>query len=195
MVKTQTFNELKTYVFEKISKGFDNIYTYHTVAHICMVLRDATFLCNKLGISDNDLRLVKTAAILHDYGFVNSHINHEERSCNEGRKLLPNYGYTDEEIETICSMIMATKIPQSPKCKLDQILCDADLFYLGSDYYFEIANLFKRELTSLGVLKNEQQWKDIQVGFLENHHFHLSISQQLLDKTKAKNLSILKASK
>jgi uncharacterized protein len=158
-----------------------------------MVYRDASYLASKLNIKDNDLRLLQTAAALHDYGFLGSHINHEERGCEEATKLLPKFGYSKNEIEIVCGMIMSTKIPQSPKTLLEQILCDADLFYLGSNYYFEIAGQFKDELTSLNVLKSEEQWKNIQVTFLENHKYHLPFTQQLLDETKAKNLLFLKS--
>lgn len=195
MVKTQSFLELKNEVFAQITEGLKPHYTYHAVSHISMVLRDATYLCNKLNLPANEIQLVQTAACLHDYGFIFSHVDHEERSCVEARQMLPDYGYTEDEIEKICSMIMSTKIPQSPKNLLDQILCDADLFYLGSDYYFEIADLFKKELTALGVLNSEEQWLNIQISFLENHHFRLPITNKLLRKKKLINLSVLKASK
>ena len=195
MVKSQSYNELKEFVFEQITNRLHPQYTYHAVSHISMVLRDATFLCHKLHVESNDIRLVQTAACLHDFGFVYNHTDHEERSCEESRGLLPNYGYTDEEIERICEMIMATKIPQSPKTLLDKILCDADLFYLGSNYYFEIAHLFKMELQSIGVLHSEEQWQDIQISFLENHKFHLPITVDLLRAKKLENLSLLKAPK
>ena len=36
-----------------------------------------------------------------------------------------------KDIEIICGIIMATKIPQRPKNYLEEIICDADLNYLG----------------------------------------------------------------
>jgi len=152
-----------------------------------MVYRDASFLGSKHNITQQEMYLLQAAACLHDYGFLKSHIDHEEIGCDEARQILPHYGFNNEEIEIVCGMIMATKIPQSPKTLLEQIICDADLFYLGSNYYFEIANQFKNELTSLNVLKSEEQWKNIQIGFLQTHQYHLPYSQEFLNETKAKN--------
>ena len=78
MVKSQTFHELKNEVFAQITDGLKPHYTYHAVSHISMVLRDSTFLCNKLNLEPNDIQLVQTAACLHDFGFIYSHVDHEE---------------------------------------------------------------------------------------------------------------------
>jgi len=194
VTEKESFTALISLVFRNISEGLQKRYTYHSPTHVCMVYRDSSYLGSRLNINDSDMRLLKTAAALHDYGFLTSHVDHEERSCQEAESLLPKYGYTPEEVDIVCGMIMATKIPQSPKTLLEKIICDADLFYLGSNYYFEIASQFKQELTSLNLLKSEEHWKTIQIGFLENHKYHLPFSQQLLDETKAKNLLILKSS-
>ena len=95
-----------------------------------MVMRDANFLGQKLNLSLSDSLLLKTAICLHDSGFVISHENHEIRGCQKARELLPDYGFNQTEIEQVCGMIMATKIPQSPSNLLEKIICDADLFYL-----------------------------------------------------------------
>lgn len=194
MVNQKALKNLVTYVFQRLTDNLDENYTYHSQTHVCMVYRDSSFLGRKMNISEYEMQLLQAAACLHDIGFLSSPVEHEATGCIEARSILPNYGFSEEDIETICGMIMSTKIPQSPKTLLEKILCDADLFYLGSEYYFEIANQFKNELTTLNVLKSEEQWKNIQIGFLQTHQYHLDYSKQLLNETKAKNLSILQSS-
>jgi len=194
VIQKDAHKNLISYVFQRLSYELDKNYTYHSPTHVCMVYRDSSFLGSKLNISEQEMYLLQAAACLHDYGFLKSHVDHEEIGCIEARQILPNYGFSAEEIEIVCGMIMATKIPQTPKTLLEKIICDADLFYLGSNYYFDIANQFKNELTSLDILKSEEQWKNIQIGFLQTHQYHLPYSQDLLNETKAKNLSILKSS-
>lgn len=157
-------------------------------------MRDAQFLAHKLNITEHDLELMRVAISFHDYGFIWSPENHEERGCLEARNTLPRVGFTENEITIICGMIMATKIPQSPKTLLEQIVCDADLFYLGTSYYFQIAKLFEEELTNLGILKNYEQWLQIQTRFLENHNYHTTLAKDLLNNQKQQTLSILKRS-
>ena len=63
-------------------------------------------------------------------------------------------------------MIMATKIPQSPRNGLEEIICDADLDYLGRDDFYEIGATLFEELKAYNVLQNEREWNRIQVKFL-----------------------------
>lgn len=193
MVEQNNWRSLKNRVFDDLTQGLAKNLTYHSVAHISMVLRDATFLGHKAGLNKTDMRLLRTAALLHDYGFVYNHKDHEARSCQEAEKILPLFGYTPEEMKIIFGMIMATKIPQTPKNILEEILCDADLFYLGSDYYFEIAHLFNQELKSLDILHSAAQWKKIQTTFLESHHFFQPFSHQYLEPKKQSILKMLQS--
>ena len=65
-----------------------------------------------------------------------------------GEKLLPEFGYSETEIDTICGMILATKFPQQPHNRLEEIMCDADLDYLGRPDFFSIGNTLFEELKS-----------------------------------------------
>jgi len=159
-----------------------------------MVMRDAEFLASKLDVTNGDLELLRVAISFHDYGFVWSHENHEERGCMAARAILPSYNFAEDEIDLICGMILSTKIPQSPQTLLEQIICDADLFYLGTKYYFQVAQLFQNELTSLGILRDHAQWLQIQTRFLENHNYHTDIAIALLDNQKQRTLLLLKSS-
>jgi uncharacterized protein len=191
VVDSDDFLKITRLAFSELAAKLAPKYSYHSLSHTTMVMRDALFLAHKMGISEQNIRLLATAICFHDFGFVSGHVNHEEQGCNVVRELLPQYNYRTDEIDVICGMIMATKIPQSPKTQLEKIICDADLFYLGTAYYFQIAHLFQRELTALGVLKTKKQWTEIQVTFLRNHHYHTTIAQQLLEKTKQNNLAII----
>ena len=68
-------------------------------------------------------------------------------------------------------MIMATKMPQSPNNKLEEIIADADLEYLGSVDVAEKATRLFRELQWLNPSLTAAQWKKTQISFLQNHRY------------------------
>ena len=87
-------------------------------------------------------------------------------------------------------MILATKIPQTPKNILEQIICDADLDYLGRDDYEKNSNFLLQELK----LKNdvtELEWLKIQVNFLEKHTYFTNTSISLRNKLKLETLTTI----
>ncbi len=137
--------------------------------------------------------MLKTAALFHDSGFIIKAKGHEEISCNYAKEYLPSFGYSEEQIKIICGMIMATKIPQTPQTKLEEIIADADLDYLGRDDFFEISDCLYKELLSSGVVNNEEQWNVFQVDFFEKHHYFTQLSKELRDEKKEKHLVIIKS--
>ncbi|MDV7397237.1 HD domain-containing protein, partial [Arthrospira platensis SPKY1] len=87
-------------------------------------------------LPDDQLLQLKTAALMHDTGLMFARENHEDLSVKYLQKTLPQYGFALDSIEIISALVMATKMPQQPQSFLAQLLCDADLDYLGSTSYF-----------------------------------------------------------
>jgi uncharacterized protein len=150
--------------------------TYHNYAHTLDVLHATERIAKAENASSEELLLLQTAAIFHDAGYIYSRINHEEKSCNIARELLKTKGVDDDAIEKICDLIMATKVPHNPKDKLAEILCDADLDYLGRDDFFPISQNVFREFQKFGIVKDETEWNQMQVKFLETHRYFTKTS-------------------
>ena len=122
--------------------------------------------------------LLKTAVLFHDSGFIFSAEGHESRSCDLARENLPKYNYASVEIERICGMIMATRIPQTPQNILEQIICDADLDYLGRSDFYAIAKSLFVELNNYNIIEEEKDWNRIQVKFIGEHSFFTATNKR-----------------
>ena len=116
-------------------------------------------------------KLLTTAALWHDTGYIHTYKGHEGESCLLARQYLPGYGFTAEDINKICGMIMATKIPQSPQNKLEEIIADADLEYLGTSNAAVLANHLFRELNAIDPLLTEADWNRTEIDFLTAHKY------------------------
>jgi uncharacterized protein len=166
------YQAVKTYFLEKLRQELPEKLRYHGYHHTLDVLKVTGELCQKEEISASETTLVKTAALFHDAGFLeNKHANHEAVGCEIARATLPNFEYSAAEIDQICGMIMATKIPQSPQNLLEKIVCDADLDYLGRPDFYPIAKSLYQELNAYSLVGDETSWNQIQVNFLNGHHF------------------------
>jgi uncharacterized protein len=174
-----------------LEKNLPNTLYYHGVHHTLDVLAVAKDLCNTEGISNEETILVKTAALLHDSGFVVSIKDHENHSCKVTSQILPKHGYSEKQILQICSMIFATKIPQTPQTLLEQILCDADLDYLGRNDFSTIAKTLYKEMKTLGYLHSLTEWNRIQINFLKSHQFFTNSSLQNRQGMQEKHLEKL----
>lgn len=184
------FMDLKAaedFILQKLSNELSSNLHYHSKNHVLDVLQAALMYANREGISDYDKDLLKTAVLFHDSGFTVQTKDHEDIGCDIVRKNLPSFGYTNKDIESICGMIMATKIPQTPHNLLEQIICDADLDYLGRDDFWEIGNNLFKELSVYGILSDEKDWNRLQLKFLTNHSFFTSSAIELRKPKKDEN--------
>ncbi|RYY07444.1 MAG: phosphohydrolase [Sphingobacteriaceae bacterium] len=186
------FENAGQFILNKLSKLPQQL-SYHSVEHIHDVYHAAEKLGRQENISDYEMKLLLTAAWYHDSGFLKGAKDHEEESCRIVRQTLPTYNYTDAEVERICGMIMATKIPQSPKNHLEEILADADLDYLGRDDFFTIGDKLFAELSIFGFLKTADEWNRLQVRFLESHHYFTSTAIQQKQAVKEAHLALVKS--
>ncbi len=184
------YTTAKTFIIKELDK-LSPALTYHGKHHTLDVLRVAESLCVAEGMPYKDTVLIMTAALLHDCGFLLHYNDHEFHSCQIAHETLPQFSYTEEDIERICAMIMATKIPQSPKDYCAEILCDADLDYLGRDDFYVIGQSLFSELKSMKLVQTEEEWNEIQMGFLKSHHFFTKTSQYARTPCKKEHLEHL----
>ena len=183
----------KTFILKKLEQELKPIYTYHGKHHTLDVLSVTAELCVLEDVGDYETKLLKTAALFHDTGFIYSPANHEATGCDIARDVLPSFEYSEAEIERICGMIMATKIPQTPQNHLEQILADADLDYLGREDFFSIGNTLFQELRILGILQTETEWNRLQIKFLESHRFHTDTNIQRREPAKRRFVDKIKS--
>ncbi len=182
------FTEVRQFMLSRLRNELPAHFTYHSVNHVLDVLHAAEEIGSLEGVSHHDMELLLTAVVFHDTGFLISQLDHEVHSCDIARKTLPGFGYSDEQIEAICAMIMVTRIPQKPSNLLEEIICDADLDYLGRDDFFEIGKGLFHELQLLGIVHNENEWNQMQVRFLEGHRYFTHTNIQRRNGQKEKHL-------
>jgi uncharacterized protein len=161
---------------------------YHGVHHTYDVLNSALLITGEEKVTAEELFLLKVAILYHDAGFISTYLQHEEASCLMAKKDLPGFGLNAAEIEVICGMIMATKIPQKPHTKLEKIIADADLEYLGTDKFDQIGNTLFEEGRIYMNIKTQRQWDEIQVHFLTGHHYYTGFCIRNREEGKQKHL-------
>ncbi|MES2371178.1 MAG: YitT family protein [Bacteroidota bacterium] len=182
-----------SFIITKLEKELPGYLSYHNVGHTNKVLKHTLEIAALEGIGGEDLDLLSTAALFHDAGFIKKYTGHEEVSCEMAKQFLPQFDYSDAQVERICGLIMATRIPQTPQDRLAEILCDADLYYIGTDDYGIMAEKLYPEFLKEGIANNKMEWQRQQIEFLESHTYFTKRAQEKLSGKQKKNLIVLKA--
>ena len=182
------FEAAKQFVLKKLKGELSKDLIYHSVEHTLDVINAAERLGEMEGLQDEQICLVKTAALFHDIGFIKVYDGHEEVSMQIAGEVLPDFGYSQEDIEIIINLIRATKIPQKPQNHLEEILADSDLDYIGRNDMFVIGQRLQYEWSLHGKVKSLRDWHEIQIEFLKKHHYFTRSAKRLREAKKQENI-------
>ena len=182
------FTDIQEIILDKLEKELPRYLFYHNVKHTVDVVTEVELIGWAEGCTDDEVLLLKTAGLFHDAGHTLGYDGHEELGCQLAREFLPRYGYTEEQIEKICDIIMATQMPPEPVSLLERIICDADLDYLGRSDMIPVSNTLYKELNEQDKIGSFDEWNKLQVKFISGHQYFTQTARSLREVNKQKQI-------
>jgi len=188
MLENDFFKNIDSFVFDLLKNKLSSKVLYHNYNHTVSVVEAANEIGVAEKLSDDELEILLIAAWFHDTGFVNDNENHEEESKKIANKYLTENGLDTNKIDKILSCIEATKMPQKPTTNIEKVICDADLFHLGTENFEEKANLLRAEWEQL-CAKNltDIEWFEGNNKFFADHKFFTNYAFNKLNNQKSSN--------
>ncbi len=166
---------------------------FHNSVHIKEVVKGAEIMARYYKLNEQDSAVVIVSAYFHDIGYCgNGKDGHEERSADIAEAFLKQKNFDDKIISAVRGCILATKMPQSPQNLLEEIVCDADLFHLGSDWFGMRNKLMRQEAGVCGYGENKEHWRKNTIQLMEQHHYHTTYGKKVLEPRKQQNIESLK---
>jgi len=178
------FTDIQEIILDKLEKELPDYLYYHNVKHTVDVVTEVELIGWGEGCTDEEILLLKTAGLFHDAGHTIAYDNHEFYGTELAREMLPKYNYTPEQIERICTTIMATKLPPAPTNLLENIICDSDLDYLGRSDFIPVSNTLYEELKAQNKMGSLNDWNKIQVKFISGHQYFTETARSLREVNK-----------
>jgi uncharacterized protein len=187
------FHGAEQYALGRLERELPESLSYHSISHTRDdVAQAAERLARMEGLDEETILLLRTAAIFHDVGYIEHPEDHERASILTAGEILPRFGYSPEQIKRIQAMIQATKLPQTPHNREEEVLADADLDTLGREDFFTLSLHLRNELAARGQQFDEAHWYARQLDFLSSHHYWTVSAHKLRDAGKEKNIAELK---
>ena len=181
-------NDLEEHLLENLRARLPGNLYFHNLRHTIHVYTQVELLGRAYGLAMEEMLVLRTAALFHDAGMTENYSRHEEVACEMAHDLLQGFRYTTEQIEQICRLIMCTKPGSKPSGLQEQIMCDADLDYIGrADFTLLMLELYREEL-AYGKAGSFTEWRAKQISFLESFDFYTDIARKLREVPKEKQL-------
>lgn len=190
-MKSSLVEITEQYVVSYLKKKLPAGAIYHSIDHTQEVVGAVKTLCKEENISDEDTESVLIAAWFHDVGFVEGTENHKEYSVSEALEFLKDQELPMDKLEVILSCIRATSRPVNPQNILEQILCDANLFYLATTNFEKNGKLLRAEWEFLhNKILTDVEWYQCNADFLKEHRYFTNFAFKSWDGMKASNVAL-----
>lgn len=185
-------NKSEEYVKKVLSERCPIQFKYHNYYHVQKVVEAAITISDNENISEEEKEIIILACLFHDVGYIDKCEGHEEVSCSYAQEFLTKEKYPSEKIKIIKSCILATKIPQEPKTKLEMIVCDADLHHLGSEDFLEVGNNLREEIEYSHKKKfTDLVWLETTIKFNKSHSYFTEYAKKKYGIRKESNVKEL----
>src|SRR5450759_1552141 len=178
------FTDIQEIILDKLEMDLPGYLFYHNVKHTVDVVTEVELIGWGEGCSDEEILLLKTAALFHDVGHIVAYDNHEFYGTQIAREMLPVFNYSPHQIERICELIMSTKLPQKPTDLLENIILDSYLDYLGISDFIPVSNTLYEELKAQNKMNSLNEWNKIQVKFISGHQYFTKTARSLREVNK-----------
>jgi len=187
------FTDLQELILDKLERELPTYLYYHNVKHTIDVVNQVELIGYGEGVDDEAILLLKTAALFHDAGHIIAYDNHEFYGAQLAKEYLPQFKYNQEQIDRICDLIMATKIPPEPNDLLEKIMCDADLDYLGRSDFIPVSNTLYNELKEQNKITDINEWNKMQLKFISQHQYFTHTALNLREVNKQKQIERIRS--
>jgi predicted metal-dependent HD superfamily phosphohydrolase len=192
LTSSANYEKAIAYALNQLDEGLAPHLTYHNLWHTRDDVMPAVVrLATASGVDADDVQLLRVAAAFHDIGFIEREQGHEMVGLRIAAQKLPCFDFSSHQIERIMGMILATRLPQSPRDLLEEIVADADLDVLGREDFFPRSVALYEEFAALGQKNSWRQWQEQQLNFLNTHAYFTDAAIESRQALKAHHIATL----
>lgn len=191
-METELVHKSRSYA-QQVFQNLPATFSYHNLQHTTEVVAAAETIGIDAGLSQEQKEILLIAAWLHDTGYANNPRNHETAAMEEAERLLNSWNASTHIIAGVKAAIEATQMPQQPKDRISEILCDADLHHLASENIDDISERLRKEWElTLNKTYSDDQWIQLNINFFKQHQYFTSYGRTILQERKERNIKKLK---
>ncbi|MBC6112477.1 HD domain-containing protein [Pedobacter fastidiosus] len=192
----RTADKLLTKVAEFVKDQLKNRLSqkmyFHNLEHTLLVVEGAQVIARHTGLSKDDTLIVILSSFLHDLGYTEKYVGHEQASAAIAVEFLLENGFDESRIELVRGCIMATRFPQYPKNELEMVICDADFYHFSLKEYQHYAARLKAEWEeNLGLVYTDLAWDKLNLEMLSRHEYFTGYGKNILQQMKVFNIQSL----
>ena len=179
-------HEAQSYVTDLLTSKLSKTISFHTLQHTQEVVNASERIADHYQLPEQDRLPLLLAAWFHDTGYTSGNASdHESVSISIATDFLNQRNASEELKKQVNGSINATRMPQNPTTTIERILCDADLFHLGTNDFQEKSRILREEFKEFGGIDlSKKEWRKMNIDFLQGHNYFTTYGREKLQPAK-----------
>lgn len=190
----ESLRSINVHIIDFYSKNSDTKLLYHNHRHTLELAGIVNKIAQNQAADERSSFIASASAWFYNTGYLlNGVAGNKEKSADYAEKFLKSIVADDSVSGEVKACILATQLPQQPQSLAAEILCDAVMYYLGTNEFPEKNKLLRRETEVLeGIKISGNEWRKKSIVLMESHRYFTDYCRLLLSETKKENIDRLK---
>ena len=185
MNSNNLYKKTEQYVTDLFSQNQDASLVFHNIDHTRTVVERTKEIAGHYALTENDMLAVYVAAWFHDTGYLfTDPAHHEEKSVELMRAFMKTQTSDEKLLDQIEACIIATRQPRRHDNLLEEIICDADTYHLGTKEFRVSNKKVWEEFNNKGNALSEKEWAVKTIELLSEHRFYTKYCKDKLEDKK-----------
>jgi hypothetical protein len=177
--------ESEKYISALLADKLPSTFVFHNFNHALLVKKYAETIGEQADLTADEMNILRICALFHETGYVNSHENYIEESIIIASAFLAEHEVDQQIIDHIAEIIRSRNFPQSPKDKIAEVLCDADMMYITTESGIEQFDLLYEETVMLKKKFHKRPaFERGYIGFFATHTYFTEYGKTILQPKK-----------
>lgn len=192
MIYSNMLQEIESHVSQLFKKNTNEKLVYHTLSQTREVIQRAAEISAHSNLPDGDRFVLLAAAWFQNTGrlFDNTDM-FVQRSVENMQSFFALKDVNEPEtIGRIEKLLRYTTNEREPENGLEEILHDANTYYVGTENFKKCSKSLRKEERLKGSNK-DLNWRQKTLAWLKQHNFYTQYCRNLLEKTKLENIGEL----
>lgn len=183
------YKKTENYIRDLFSKMDSDELIFHNLHHTETVVQRAKEIAAHHELAERDMMILFIAAWFHDAGYLFTGAEgHEEKSAQLANNFMQINHIDPEMAKDVTGCILATRYPRNPQTLLEEIICDADTYHLGTKEFKETNKQVFKELQLKEPTLDKTEWREEALAFIKSHVYYTTYCKNLLDGRKMENI-------
>jgi len=175
--------DLEEAIFTKFETELPKNMYFHNIEYIRHQYEYAHLISKAESLDDEETLLILTSTLLMNIGFIYIYKNQENKSAEFARSILPEYNYSEKQINSVSNLILSTKWPSEPQTIAEKILYDIKMEYFGRSDFIKLYKLLFLEQNEYQIEVNIDEYKKQMIQILSKYKFFTQTACRLQEVT------------